>query len=37
MKFHDTSSSAVNDEVLLDIGTHGDDDCSRSEDANMNN
>jgi hypothetical protein len=39
-KFHDTSSSAVNEEVLLDNGRNcddDDDDCTASEDANRNN
>jgi hypothetical protein len=37
MVFHDTSRGAVNEEVLLDNGRNGDDDCAASQDANRNN
>jgi hypothetical protein len=37
MIFHHTSSSAVNEEVLIDFRRNGDDICTVSKDADSNN
>jgi hypothetical protein len=36
MVFLDTSRGVINEEVLLDNGRNGDDDCAASQDANRN-
>jgi hypothetical protein len=36
MVFHDTSRGVINEEVLLDNGRNGGDDCAASQDANRN-
>ena len=37
MIFHHTSSSAVNEEVLIDFRRNGDDVCAVSKDTDRNN
>jgi len=37
MIFHHTSSSAVNEKVLLDFRRNGDDVCAVSKDTDRNN